>query len=101
MPGTRARAAPGPRTSSRSRCSWLCPFSVGRRVRRQDDPVRQAVPRAVPITQLLHRGEVLLEELAPVAFVGEVDVRLDRRAGDRLAIERGPVEQRDRVPLEL
>src|SRR2546430_1095718 len=55
-------------------------------MRGQHHAVRQAVPAAVPVAQLLHRREVLLEERGAVLLVGEVDVGLDRGAGDLLAV---------------
>jgi hypothetical protein len=70
-------------------------------VRGEHDAIRQAIAAAVLITKLSNALEVLLEERGAVLLVGEVDVDLDGGAGDQLAVECSPIEQGDRVPLQL
>jgi hypothetical protein len=69
-------------------------------MRRDDYSVRVAGGGAVPVTQLTQRVEVGRQELRPLTLVGEVDLGLDRGAGNLFAVEGGPIEKRGGVTLE-
>ena len=69
-------------------------------MRRHDDAIGKPAPRAVLVAQLAEQREVLVDETGAVGLVGKVHVGFDARARDLFAVERRPVEQRDRVALQ-
>src|SRR5262245_25511447 len=91
-------ASPAPRSS------WPCGCRSCRALRCGVDNTRHGVRLpfrgGVALDQARSQLQVLVEEPGPGRGVGEAHGRLNRRARDLGAVERRPVEQRRRVPLE-